>query len=133
MLKAVNLIGMYVADPQKSVEFYQQLGFEVVQKEGNDPRQAAYVKLGDFRLKFTAKDTAKDESERYQKEAFGEPKGTGLYINVEVTDIDEFFQSLQSKGTKTSSEPRDWPWGQREFVTRDPDGYKLVFYQVITS
>lgn len=24
--------------------------------------------------------------------------------------------------------PRDWPWGNREFVLKDPDGYKLVFW-----
>lgn len=32
-------------------------------------------------------------------------------------------------GMKPSSEPRDWPWGRREFVLRDPDGYKLVFFK----
>ena len=129
MIKAVNLIGMYVEDTQASTDFYQSLGFEPL--TDTDDRDAAYVSLGNFRFQFIAKDTAKDKPEAFQKDAFGEPKGTGLYINIEVDAIDDYFQGLKDKGVKTSTEPRDWPWGHREFVLRDPDGYKLVFYQVI--
>jgi len=24
-----------------------------------------------------------------------------------------------------------WPWGKREFVVKDPDGYKLVFFSPV--
>jgi len=46
-----------------------------------------------------------------------------------VDDADASYQEVVAKGIKPSSEPRDWPWGNREFVVRDPDGYKLVFFQ----
>ena len=121
---------MYVADLQKSVEFYQRLGFEPV-REGSNNRDVAYVRLDGLSLQFVAQSSAADKPEAFQRDAFGEPKGTGLYMNVEVDDVDQFFQTLKADGVTTSSEPRDWPWGQREFVLRDPDGYKLVFYQII--
>jgi hypothetical protein len=35
---------------------------------------------------------------------------------------------VQEDGITPSTEPKDWPWGQREFVVRDPDRYKPVFY-----
>ena len=59
-------------------------------------------------------------------------RGTGLVFNyLEVEEIDDFCKSLVEKGFKPSSEPRDWPWDNRKFVIRDPDGYKLVFYEKI--
>ena len=58
-------------------------------------------------------------------------KGAGLFLYFEVDDVDEYYEDLLSKGLKPSSEPRDWPWGNREFVIRDPDGYKLVFFHEI--
>ena len=49
-----------------------------------------------------------------------------------VKDIEktaDFYKGLIAKGLKPSSKPRDWPWGNREFVIRDPDGYKLVIFK----
>lgn len=54
-------------------------------------------------------------------------------IYLIVDDVDETYKELLEKGLKPSSEPRDWPWGNREFVIRDPDGYKLVFYREISN
>lgn len=129
MLKALNLIGMYVADTEASVSFYKQLGFEVVSNDGS----VAEVRLGDVRLQFVAQATAKEQDESFQRDAFGEPKGTGIYINVEVdSNIDEYYKQLKESGINPSTEPKDWPWGHREFVVRDPDRYKLVFYEKLS-
>jgi catechol 2,3-dioxygenase-like lactoylglutathione lyase family enzyme len=65
----------------------------------------------------------------FQKEAHAEPRGSGLYINIKVVGVDDFYQMVLDKGMKPSSEPHDWPHGTREFVLRDPDGYKLVFFE----
>jgi hypothetical protein len=54
MLKAINVIGMYVSDTMTSVSFYKDLGFEVISDDGIIGR----VKLGGFELDFMAKDTA---------------------------------------------------------------------------
>lgn len=131
MLKSLNLLGLYVKDTAVSVAFYKRLGFEAVKDDGS----IAEVKLGDVRLKFIAQATAENMHESFQKEAFGEPKGTGVYINLEVSDIDDYYQMLLDNDIKPSTAPRDWiqPWGQREFVARDPDGYKLVFYEKLKA
>lgn len=129
MLKACNLLGLYVKDVDASISFYKTLGFELASNGGS----VAEVQLGDMRLQFVAQETARDQDESFQKEAFGEPKGTGVYINVEVDGIDDYYKQLRADGIKPSTEPRDWPWGQREFVVRDPDRYKLVFYQKLNQ
>ena|ERR1700693_1934204 len=129
MLKAVNVIGLYVSSTETSVSFYKQIGFRVISDDGIIGR----VKLGGLELQFISKDTANELDESFQREAFGEPKGTGLYINIEVDKIDELYKTLLTQGIKPSTEPRDWAWGQREFVLRDPDRYKIVFYQKLRS
>jgi catechol 2,3-dioxygenase-like lactoylglutathione lyase family enzyme len=123
MIKKLDSILFYVTDTERTVAFYQNLGFELMEKEPG----RGVVKLGDFWLHFHNK--GDEKKPEFRAEAMTEPKGAGLYIYIDVKDIDGFYQSLVKKGIKPSSEPRDWPWGNREFVLRDPDGYKLTFYE----
>ena len=121
MIKKFHSVLFYASDLNKTLDFYKQLGFNAELSEGT-----VRVKLGDFRLAFV------DESTAFLKtEAGVKPKGIGVFTYVEVEGVDEYFKSLQKKGVKTSSQPRDWPWGKREFAVKDPDGYKLIFYSPI--
>lgn len=55
--------------------------------------------------------------------------GAGIFVYLSVENVDEFYKNLLSKGIKPVSAPRDWPSGNREFVIRDPDNYKLVIFK----
>jgi uncharacterized glyoxalase superfamily protein PhnB len=55
-------------------------------------------------------------------------KGTGQYIHINIEDVDEFYKVIIAKNLEPLGEPKDFPWGHREFVLADPDGYKLVFF-----
>jgi catechol 2,3-dioxygenase-like lactoylglutathione lyase family enzyme len=123
MLKKLDSLLFYVSNVGKTVDFYRKIGFEQTRLEKN----LAEVSLKSFRLQFIDQSTAKDPE--FRKEATARQKGSGLYIYIEVEDIDEYHKSLLEKGLKPSGQPRNWPWGNREFVIRDPDGYKLVFHQ----
>ncbi|HSX45042.1 MAG TPA: VOC family protein [Candidatus Saccharimonadales bacterium] len=113
----------YVKDLDKTAKFYETLGFRFGKREGN--RLTCYVNW--FRVDFIAQD--EEDKAEFQKEALADNKGAGIYINIKVDNVDEYHKSALAEGLKPSSEPRDWPWGNREFVMRDPDGYKLVFFQ----
>ena len=125
MLQALNILTMYTADHTASAEFYMQLGFEPVAADDT----VAVVRLGDFCLQFVPISGAENKDSIFYEEAHTEPKGAGLYTYIQVKDIDAYYQRLLSLGIRTSSEPSNWPWGNREFVLRDPDGYKLCFYE----
>lgn len=121
MIKRFHSTLFYVSDLEKTAQFYEQLRFDV--KKADDTIR---LKLGDFTLAFI------DESKTLiQNESGAKPKGLGIFTYVEVENVDEYFKTLKEKGVRTSGEPRDWPWGKREFVVKDPDGYKLVFYTTI--
>jgi uncharacterized glyoxalase superfamily protein PhnB len=48
-------------------------------------------------------------------------------INVFVTDVDALYQELQSRGARTRNEPKDYPYGMRDFDVLDLDGNQLCF------
>ena len=48
-------------------------------------------------------------------------------VNVFVTDVDTLYRELQSKGARTLKEPKDYPYGMRNFDIHDLDGNQLCF------
>ena len=122
MLKKLDVLVILVKNTAKTAEFYRQLGFAITE----ETKDKVSMELGEFYIDFHNEATV-----QINDEAGKCPKGLGIYIYVNVDGINEYFKSLKEKGLNPSSEPRDWPWGNREFVIRDPDGYKLVFYQKI--
>ncbi len=123
MIKRLHSNLFFVKDIKKTAEFYKKLGFEVSESE-----DAARIKIGDFTLAFM------DESKvQIDKEAGMEPKGIGIFTYVETDDVDGQFKFIKENGITPSSEPKDWPWGKREFAVKDPDGYKIIFYSSIGS
>jgi catechol 2,3-dioxygenase-like lactoylglutathione lyase family enzyme len=122
-LKSVSGLTFYVKDLRKTTKFYQDLGFLSSSRDENH----VTFRLNWFSIDFIAQD--KEEKTEFIEEANAENKGAGLYINISVENVDDTYKEVIRKGLKVSSEPRDWPWGNREFAMRDPDGYKLVFFQ----
>lgn len=56
-------------------------------------------------------------------------KGAGMFIYLSVDHVDEFHKHLVSKVLKPSTRPQDRPWDNREFIIRDPDGYRLAIFK----
>jgi catechol 2,3-dioxygenase-like lactoylglutathione lyase family enzyme len=48
-------------------------------------------------------------------------------VNVFVTDVDALYRELTSRGTRTLNEPKDYPYGMRDFDVHDLDGNHLCF------
>ncbi|HUG33149.1 MAG TPA: VOC family protein [Anaerolineales bacterium] len=44
-------------------------------------------------------------------------------------DQPETFHIRHSKGLKPAAKPQDQPWGNREFLLRDPDGFTLIIFK----
>ncbi len=121
-LKSISGLVFYVKNTAKTVKFYESLGFIITK---NQPDHIS-VRLNWFWMDFHPQD--KEDKPEFQKEANLTNKGAGLFIYVNVEDVDEFYNGVVKRGLKPSSKPKDYEWGNREFVIRDPDGYKLVFF-----
>jgi catechol 2,3-dioxygenase-like lactoylglutathione lyase family enzyme len=122
-LKSVAGLVCYVKDTAKTAEFYDALGFHFDKREPDH----LSIRLNWFWIDFHSQD--KEDKLEFQKEANLKNKGAGLFLYISVDDVDEFYEGVLAKGLKPSSQPRNWPWGNREFALRDPDGYKLIFFK----
>jgi len=122
-VNSISGLTCYVKDLARTAEFYEAIGFRRG-KEGPD-RVTFYVNW--FFVTFIAQDQEADAELR--KEAELPAKGAGLFLYIKVDDVGDFYEAVRSKGLKSADEPQDRPSGNREFVLRDPDGYKLVFFQ----
>lgn len=45
---------------------------------------------------------------------------------IDVADIDEWFEEVESKGAELLKPLRDEPWGMREFGIRTIDGHRIM-------
>lgn len=123
-MKAVSGVMCVVGELDTTVEFYEVLGFDF--KKRTDDYAIGYVNW--FWVEFVPKD--KVEKSTFQEHAGLDvvDKGAGVFLHMSVDDVDAFYQMVVDTGLKLASEPKDFPWGRREFILIDPDGYKLVFF-----
>lgn len=58
-----------------------------------------------------------------QQPIFQKPfTGQGMYLTIEVDDVDALYETLKKKGLKIIIDLRDEPWGDRHFAIQDPNG-----------
>ena len=124
----MNMVGVEIVlackDLDEAVKFYkEQLGFRVVSEESEE----------DFVTLEFADNSIMLEKDKLYKEALPELKeelernkyGVGTTIFIHVDDADRRYRDIKAKGVKMYSEIATKPWGAREFVIKDPEGYML--------
>ncbi|MEQ8363556.1 MAG: VOC family protein [Cyclobacteriaceae bacterium] len=58
-----------------------------------------------------------------QNPLFQEPfKGEGMYLTIEVDDVDKEYERILKTGIQIAVALRDEPWGDRHFAIIDPNG-----------
>jgi uncharacterized glyoxalase superfamily protein PhnB len=108
-----------VDDLQKSLSFFEALGFEVEERwEDNGALTGAMLKAGDARLGINQDDWKKGRDRA---------KGVGMRIYIEAADnIDDVAARAKASGVALQSEPRDTEWGSRAFEVIEPSGFMLT-------
>ena len=106
---------LLVPDVVAAAEHYRdRLGFEISYVWGEPPVYAT-IRRGDVAIHFSKSDQP------------GRPHGEVSDIYVFVSDIDEVCEELRGRGAKIARELETWPYGMREFVVEDVNGYRLCF------
>lgn len=58
-----------------------------------------------------------------QQPFFHKPfRGEGMYLTIEVDDVDAIYKEIKKKGIELKIDIRDEPWGDRHFAIEDPNG-----------
>ena len=58
-----------------------------------------------------------------QQPLFQKPfSGQGMYLTIEVEDVDKVYTEIKNKGVEIKIEIRNETWGDRHFAIQDPNG-----------
>ena len=130
-----------VADPERSIRFYTKLGFVLDNRwpETGKPRHASLV-LGRQVVLVGASLTEKEgkaagmkkaELRRIKKDhkAFKKHRrGVGVQIYLRVDDPDAHHRLALRRKVDVLRPPATHFYGIRDYMSADPDGYRLVFF-----
>ncbi|HEY7498890.1 MAG TPA: VOC family protein [Vicinamibacterales bacterium] len=108
-----------VDDLQKSVSFYEALGFIVDERwEENGMLQGVMLRAGKHYIGLSQDDWKKGRDRK---------KGIGMRVFISTTqNIDEIAKRAKSAGIKLDAEPHDTEWKSRAFHVTDPSGFLLT-------
>ena len=108
-----------VDDLQKSLAFYEALGFTVDERwEDNGKLLGVMLRAGKNQIGL---------SQDYWKKGRDRKKGIGMRMYLSTTqNVDEIAARAKSAGIKLRSEPHDSEWKSRIFEVTDPNGFLLT-------
>jgi uncharacterized glyoxalase superfamily protein PhnB len=109
-----------VGDVQKSLAWYRDvLGFHAGDRWESEGKLAGVEMTAGTVTFMLGQDDWKKGRDRV--------KGEGVRIFcTTVQDVDALAARVKARGGKLTQEPRDEPWGMRDFSLTDPDGYKIT-------
>ena len=108
-----------VDDLQKSLTFYQALGFTVGERwEDNGTLTGAMLRAGKTEIGLSQDDWKKGRDRK---------KGVGMRLFMStMQNVDEVAARAKSAGITLKSEPFDSEWKTRVFEVVDPSGFLLT-------
>jgi predicted lactoylglutathione lyase len=108
-----------VNDVQKSVNFFEALGFAVDERwEDNGVLFGVMMRAGTAHIGLNQDDWKKGRDRQ---------KGVGVRLFLSTTqDIDQLAARAKKAGISLDSEPHDTEWGSRAFEVTEPSGFKVT-------
>ncbi len=115
---------LFVPDVERAVRFYvERLGFTLVQQDGAGADATfAVIALGPAVLL-----VAHESHYGAMGGTLAEPRGVGLDVRILVPDVDAMERRAHANGVPIVHPIADRYYGLRDFVIRDPHGYRVRF------
>lgn len=109
----LNQITLPVLDIEKSIVFYQALGFKLIVE--SQPDYARFL-------------CTEGEATFSIHRVNALPTGDGIWVYFELDNLDVRVAELQNANITFEELPTDKPWLWREARLKDPDGNQLILY-----
>ena len=110
-----------VDDLQKSIAFYEALGFTVDERwEENGKLLGVMLRAGKSQIGLSQDDWKKGRDRK---------KGIGMRLSFSTTqNVDQIAARAKGAGIQLKSEPHDTEWKSRAFEVTDPSGFMLTIF-----
>lgn len=131
--------GITVSDLDRSIRFYERLGFEVAERfeeEGEEVEQGVGVAGAQLRTAMLEGPNSRLELIEYMEPGSGPSthpnNGIGAaHVCIEVEDVDFAVAELREEGIEFLSDPITHESGIRWVYAKDPDGITAELLQVL--
>lgn len=123
--KNSSFIVVYIKDVANTADFYKVIGAKITQQQADK----VVVKLGDHEIHFVQETT--EPFAEYQYATKPEGRGQGILFYVETDEIDALHKKLTESKQPVKSPVKENMWQGKEFLVEDPDGIKIVVYQML--
>ena len=113
--------GFTVDDLQKSITFYEALGFTIDERWEDDGKLlGVMLRAGKSQIGLSQDDWKKGRDRK---------KGIGIRVSISTTqNVDEIAARAKGAGIQLKSEPHDTEWKTRAFEVTDPSGFLLTIF-----
>ncbi len=110
-----------VDDLQKSITFYEALGFAIDERwEDNGTLLGVMMRAGSSQIGLNQDDWKKGRDRQ---------KGLGVRLSLSTPGtVDEIAARARTGGITLKSEPHDTEWNSRAFEVIDPSGFLLTIF-----
>lgn len=115
-----------VTNIEKSKEFYQNIGFEIMYERKEN--KFCFLQLEDNQIMI------EEQNDNWNVGEMEYPFGRGINISMSISDVEKLYEELKNKNTKIFLEleiheykVNDEIYKDKEFLIQDPDGYLLRF------
>ena len=111
-----------VDDLQKSIAFYEALGFAIDERwEEQGTLLGVMMRAGSTRIGVNQDDWKKGRDRT---------KGIGVRLSISTTpgQVDEIAKRARNAGITLTSDPHDTEWKSRAFEVSDPSGFLLTIF-----
>ena len=114
-------IGLPTDDMEKTIRFYEALGFEVAYRTNNKGEEVAFLRLGDLTI------------ETYQNFRAAGLDGAWDHVAINVTDVDQARKLADGLGLDVieAGELPFWDNGVKYFTVLGPNHEKVEFNQYL--
>ena len=113
-IERISAVTLACADMDRSVAFYEALGFRVLAGGRGTPFTTFDGGQGGF-VNLQLVPGGRDAADVWGRVIFW------------VADVDAMHERVLGAGLRPEMPPADAPWGERYFHVRDPDGHELSF------
>lgn len=124
-MTGIQHIGIPTNDMQKTISFYEKLGFQVALRTMNEEahEEVAFLRLENLVI------------ETYENRAAKMEAGAIDHIAIDVTDIEEAYAFIEASGLNTEKDPIHflpfWTNGVKFFTIAGPNREKIEFSQYL--
>ena len=115
-----------VTNIEKSKEFYQNIGFEIMYERKEN--KFCFLQLEDNQIMI------EEQNDNWNVGEMEYPFGRGINISMSVSNVEKLYEELKNKNIKMfldleihEYKVNEKIYKDKEFLIQDPDGYLLRF------